>query len=1013
MADRKSQIGIATLLVLCLGSIGLYLFARDSNSEDRIRELIQPAYNRQRPGGGRLSATPYTPVTTDSPKNDSNLGYAQVLLLNMPNSDPRAREQSRIYLAAGDWQNFIDSQDRLSPESRNQPSNLNDLGASFLAMSGKNPTYLLRAMDAFRRASTMDPKAQEPLFNLVITYRKLHFLKLADDTFKRYSALDKTSAWNRELANPAVIDEAAIRDELVAATDRGDLAEARRLFQDNPELCRRLVMAATTKNEPESPALLHFIANEMESRYGDKTMTAFVETLSGKQRESSIAIREYVLQGADLYARGNYTESLEAYAQADKIAGKTDSEIDKVWIDLNRADTQIRTGQLGAARESIARVVSGARQHQFTWLMARALSIYGYSMKLTDSYAEMLDLLSEADRIFASIDAPHDRVRVLYYLSYYKEGAGDEEAALGLGLQCLFLVSDNREAGRLSTLDWLIGSVLYRRGETDKAIMFAQESVEQGKQEPYAAVEAATATALAELYASISQNKLAEQYIQTAQEAFQKIPDNLDRRRGELSLDLVKANVQLNDKQFGDAETLLQKSLSVYSEQEQPFAATPVLTKALMLSARLYTETGRFPEAARKFNEAIDVVENDDDYLKTENARVKFDDQRRDLYDSAIEFEFTHGSLDSAWSDLQKYRAKLFLEFLAAFQPSMKQSRSRIVRAEVQQRIPKDTQIIEYTLLKDKLLIWLVTDKIFTVRYLDMSRATIEGKVEKVLQKLRRDEDADDALSDLGAILIGPVAPLLDPNRNIAIIPDRALHGLPFPALRVNNRYLIQDFPVIVSPSLTYLITTSSARPRRDNIIGFGSQGGGGPELKELDSLKEIYPHAQTFAGPSVNKAVFLGAMKNATILHYAGHSATDAADPLRSSILLDGNRSGPNSVTAVDISQQKLASNSIVILSSCDSSVGNSRDGIGVRGLTSAFLIGGAGAVVGSLWPVESTSTADLMIDFHTAFAKQGMPVAQALRQAQLSFLQSSSEKAHPYYWSGFVVTGNFSALR
>src|SRR6185295_2281137 len=124
-----------------------------------------------------------------------------------------------------------------------------------------------------------------------------------------------------------------------------------------------------------------------------------------------------------------------------------------------------------------------------------------------------------------------------------------------------------------------------------------------------------------------------------------------------------------------------------------------------------------------------------------------------------------------------------------------------------------------------------------------------------------------------------------------------------------------------------------------------------------------------------------------------------------------DGNPSGPNTVTAVDISRQRLASNAVVILSSCDSSVGNSRDGVGVRGLTSAVLIGGAGSVVGSLWPVEASSTADLMIRFHRAFAHSGMPVAKALRQAQLTFLKSFPDKSHPYYWSGFVVTGNFSA--
>src|SRR5262249_32278440 len=179
------------------------------------------------------------------------------------------------------------------------------------------------------------------------------------------------------------------------------------------------------------------------------------------------------------------------------------------------------------------------------------------------------------------------------------------------------------------------------------------------------------------------------------------------------------------------------------------------------------------------------------------------------------------------------------------------------------------------------------------------------------------------------------------------------------------------------------------------------------------NALSEIYSSSRLYSGRQVDKSTFLTEMNKATIFHYAGHSATDAADPLRSSILLDGNRSGSNSVTAVDISEQRLPNNAIVILSSCDSSVGNSRDGAGVRGLTSAFLIGGAGSVVGSLWPVEALSTADLMIRFHRAFAKAGMPVTQALRDAQLSFLQAFPERSHPYYWSGFVVTGNLSALK
>jgi len=264
-------------------------------------------------------------------------------------------------------------------------------------------------------------------------------------------------------------------------------------------------------------------------------------------------------------------------------------------------------------------------------------------------------------------------------------------------------------------------------------------------------------------------------------------------------------------------------------------------------------------------------------------------------------------------------------------------------------------------------------------------------------------------------LLIEPVVDILNPARTIAIIPDRVLHGLPFPALRRPGGpdYLIQNFTIIVSPTLTHLLAGTSSRPQRDAIVSFGSQSRDSGESRELTALKQFYPNARTVTGHGVDKTSFLAAMNTAPVFHYAGHSATDAVDPLRSSILLDGNRNGPNSVTAVDISLQRLRNNAVVVLSSCDSSVGNSRDGVGMRGLTSAFLIGGAGSVVGSLWPVEASSTTDLMIRFHRAFATAQLPVAQALRHAQLEFIQAHPERSHPYYWSGFVVTGNFSALR
>ena len=99
-------------------------------------------------------------------------------------------------------------------------------------------------------------------------------------------------------------------------------------------------------------------------------------------------------------------------------------------------------------------------------------------------------------------------------------------------------------------------------------------------------------------------------------------------------------------------------------------------------------------------------------------------------------------------------------------------------------------------------------------------------------------------------------------------------------------------------------------------------------------------------------------------------------------------------------------------LLSSCETSLGNATDGTGIRGLTSAFLLGGAGAVVGSLWPVESASTMQLMSGAFDSLIRQRKSPAESLRAAQIALIQNPATR-HPYYWSGFAVTGNGSAIR
>ena len=107
--------------------------------------------------------------------------------------------------------------------------------------------------------------------------------------------------------------------------------------------------------------------------------------------------------------------------------------------------------------------------------------------------------------------------------------------------------------------------------------------------------------------------------------------------------------------------------------------------------------------------------------------------------------------------------------------------------------------------------------------------------------------------------------------------------------------------------------------------------------------------------------------------------------------------------VTAYEVMNMNLDGTSLIILSACETGLGEVKAGEGVYGLQRAFLVAGANALIMSLWKVDDAATQQLMTNFYTNWVKLG-DKQKAFKQAQTQLMAKFKE---PYYWGAFVMMG------
>lgn len=299
-----------------------------------------------------------------------------------------------------------------------------------------------------------------------------------------------------------------------------------------------------------------------------------------------------------------------------------------------------------------------------------------------------------------------------------------------------------------------------------------------------------------------------------------------------------------------------------------------------------------------------------------------------------------------------------------------------------------------------------------------------------------RAHDSDEYLhwsKGLYQCLISPIKASLPKGATLVFVTDGALQAIPLAALFDGERFLIEDFPVAVSPGLQ-LMEPSRSDEEPSIMVGAITQPVTGKDgttydalpgvTHEISAIRRIYQDSpyrpkvlQDFQFTEKALADELQ-RTDYSILHLASHGRFES-DSAKSYVLAFDAQLGLDQIEAiVKPTQLRRKPLSLLCLSACETALGKNGAGQAALGLAGVGIKAGARSTLGTLWCVDDQKSSLLIERFYENLHRRVGTKAKCLQEAQRSLLRSpgpepegdgASPFVHPYFWSPYILIGNW----
>ncbi|HEX8197784.1 MAG TPA: CHAT domain-containing protein [Pyrinomonadaceae bacterium] len=1073
----RATTALVALIIIGAGFAIWHFVLREGRLDQGLAALKQ-VYGEKRFIEPRIVGFGYAPLNqTRAPAEDSGnvleRERAKSLLLQAVSENKDAESLhalGTLYLLEKDFDKAIEQLEQAAKLAPGDAKMHADLGAAYLEIakrSSNNGSKRLESLDKSHKhleeAIKLDPRLLEPRFNRALNLKDLYSAEQARQAWREYLELDPNSKWADEARRNLESLEsqkfqnrsaAELEREFLIAFRQNNDEEAWRLVSRNRELIagkylpQRLAMSFLEAPEGEKDSLsraLSYAGELEEGRTGDplaSEIAEFYSALSADQTALLKQAQQAVRNGNKLCLELRYREALAEFNRARNFF----SEAGDVWeAKLSEYFIAYCLRNDNRIAESIIlfdEIAEYCRIRKYKWLAATSLYWLAGGLKNSKQITRSKKNYEKALALAEEIKDSYALQRNLLELAKLNSFFGQKQGAL----RYLWRVLEESNLPEVSprqkyrnyaeALQILSGAKLY-----NAAKLTALEAVHLADQlkDPMFIVISRSHAGIS--YAQTGDLARAREWLNEGREKAETIEDESSRKKMIAYSFLKLGYLEKQANNYESSFRFYDEALKQYETLEVPLSRYEAHKGRLLAQLSL----GNDAEVGREIPAILEETEKYREQILEEQARTGFFDAEQSVYDLAADYEFRRGNYERAYDYGEISASRSLLDWLHKgaeisgernrLEILLKDSAAPLPLSEIRRRMPERVQLLQYTVLENRILVWLVSREKFTVVPVEISAEKLREKAENYLRVLPRrtgaaERDAEVLARELYNLLISPIRRELDPTLEIRLIPSKILFYLPFAALlSPGEKPFITEFDVSYAPSANvFLSCTENAAKKNgtgdESLLSIGNPAfdrevfddlADLPDAKrEAEEIAGLYDRRQVLLDREATKSAFRNSLKNADVIHFAGHYVVTEGAPLLSSLALaaDTSRQDDGALTGSELIGEKLPRAKLVILSACQTGGEHYYNGEGLIGLSRTFLAAGVPLVVASQWKVDSEATAELMKKFHFYRRKEKLSTAAALRRAQLEMLNAPELERFrkPYYWAGFAAFGGYA---